>query len=68
VIPHGNDNQPSGTFSDEAIRALIQIAALHRVVVARALRWLGLSEQRLSLRWVEACRVQAAAICGSLSK
>ncbi len=24
------DNQPSGTFSDEAIRALIQFAALHR--------------------------------------
>ena len=22
VIPHGNDNQPSGTFSDEAIRVL----------------------------------------------
>ncbi len=28
VIPHGNDNQPSGTFSDEAIRAIIQIAVL----------------------------------------
>ncbi len=28
VIPHGNDNQPSGTFSDEAIRSRIQIAAL----------------------------------------
>ncbi len=28
VIPHGNDNQPSGTFSDEAIRVLIQIVAL----------------------------------------
>jgi len=23
VIPHGNDNQPSGTFSDEAIRSRI---------------------------------------------
>ncbi len=29
VIPHGNDNQPSGTFSDEAIRPLIVIDALH---------------------------------------
>ncbi len=28
VIPHGNDNQPSGTFSDEAIRPLIVIDAL----------------------------------------
>jgi len=28
VIPHGNDNQPSGTFSNEAIRVLIQIVAL----------------------------------------
>ena len=28
VIPHGNDNQTSGTFSDEAIRSRIQIAAL----------------------------------------
>ncbi len=28
AIPHGNDNQPSGTFSDEAIRPLIVIDAL----------------------------------------
>ncbi len=27
AIPHGNDNQPSGTFSDEAIRPLILIVA-----------------------------------------
>ena len=27
ALPHGNDNQPSGTFSDEAIRPLIVIDA-----------------------------------------
>ena len=32
------------------------------------LRWLRLSEQRASLRRVVPCRVQAAAVCGSLSK
>jgi len=51
VIPDGNDNQPPGTFSDEAIRSRTQIAALQSHLASRTSSCIMCWTNGLRMRW-----------------